>query len=170
MTVALLGVLARADGAAGPSDAGSWQIRDADLYGTASHGGLVWAVGYWGLVRRSDDGGASWSVVAAPARETLFDVAFADRRHGWAVGENGVVLRSVDGGLTWTRQPVTLADESGGREDLGYHTSGCPPSRRGRPGLSATSGSCFASATGSTGSGSMSPWRSSLTTRLRIAS
>jgi photosystem II stability/assembly factor-like uncharacterized protein len=90
----------------------TWTLRDPDLYGVAAHGDRVWAVGYWGSVLRSGDGGSTWEVAPTPVRETLFDVSFADARHGWASGENGTILRSVDGGRSWRRQVVRGTDAS----------------------------------------------------------
>ena len=87
----------------------------ADLYAVDTHGELAWAVGYWGTVLRSSDGGRSWSHQPTPAAETLYAVSFADESHGWAVGANGVVLRSTDGGRSWTRQTISLPDEFEGQ-------------------------------------------------------
>jgi photosystem II stability/assembly factor-like uncharacterized protein len=93
-----------------PARPEGWEIPDPDLYGVAAHGGRVWAVGYWGTLLRSEDGGTSWSRAPAGTTATLFDVSFADERHGWAVGEGGVILRSVDGGASWTRQGALVWD------------------------------------------------------------
>lgn len=102
---------ARGEGSFDPADPSTWEIRDADLYGVASRAERVWAVGYWGTVLRSADGGASWERHPAPTQETLYDVSFADERNGWAVGAHGVVLRSTDGGVSWTRQEVQIETE-----------------------------------------------------------
>jgi photosystem II stability/assembly factor-like uncharacterized protein len=107
--------------AAGPAAPEAWSIPEADLYGVASDGEHVWAVGYWGTVLRSSDGGRSWERAATSVRETLYDVAFADARSGWAVGENGVVLATRDGGASWSRQLVASVDGSGAARPLDLH-------------------------------------------------
>lgn len=122
LALSLAGVT-RAEGRFDPAAPASWEVRDPDLYGVASRAGWVFAVGYWGTVLRSADGGATWSRRPTPTRETLFDVSFADERHGWAVGENGVVLRSTDAGDTWTRQEIRI-EEEGELRPLGLHLFG----------------------------------------------
>jgi len=101
-----------------PSDPSGWFIPHSDLYGVAVQGDRVWAVGYWGTVLRSDDGGRSWEHAPTPTDATLYAVAFADESNGWAVGANGVLLRTTDGGLTWTLLEVTLSDGFGGERPL----------------------------------------------------
>ena len=56
------------------------------------------------VILRTDDGGASWKIVAQPSKYPLTAVAFADAQTGWAVGKHGTILRTVDGGATWTAQ------------------------------------------------------------------
>lgn len=105
-----------------PRHSASWQLPDPDLYEVDVVGDMAWAVGYWGAVLVSEDGGESWSPASTPVDETLFSVSFADARHGWAVGDGGVILRSTDGGRSWTRQePVvtdTFGEEAALRSDL----------------------------------------------------
>lgn len=56
------------------------------------------------LIRRTTNGGASWTTIAPPTSEALFDVAFASSTVVWAVGESGTILRSANAGVTWTTQ------------------------------------------------------------------
>jgi photosystem II stability/assembly factor-like uncharacterized protein len=108
--LALAVALSPAAGAGEEAAAGlapeTWELPHADLYGVASRGEHVWAVGYWGTLLRSRDAGRSWERVATPVHETLFGVDFADARHGFAVGERGVVLRTSDGGASWVLEPT----------------------------------------------------------------
>lgn len=122
----ILGLLPAVVGAGelDPARPESWVLPEPDLYGVASHDEQVWAVGYWGTVLRSRDGGASWTAMETPTRDTLYDVSFADGLHGWAVGENGTVLHTVDGGDSWRLQPVVLEDEIDGRRPLDAHLFG----------------------------------------------
>ena len=102
-----------ARGALDPAQPTSWNLPDADLYAVDLRESTVWAVGYWGTVRMSSDGGQSWQHVLTPVTETLFAVSFADAQHGWAVGGHGVILRSSDGGRSWERQSAEIRDEAG---------------------------------------------------------
>ena len=63
------------------------------------------AVGYYGTVYRTEDGGATWVKGESATQSSLYDVSMADARRGWAVGQRGLILHSEDGGATWTEQP-----------------------------------------------------------------
>lgn len=131
--VAVAGLLAAA-AAAGPAPAGAaeldpdrasrWILPHPDFYDVEARGERAWAVGYWGNVRRSTDGGETWEPVRTPVQTILYSVSFADARHGWAVGAFGTVLRTDDGGRSWTRQEVMLEDEFGDRVPLDSHLFG----------------------------------------------
>ena len=97
-----------------PADEKSWALPLADLYDVAAHGERVWAVGSWGTVLRSADGGGTWTRSPTPTADILFAVSFADSQSGWAVGAHGVILRSTDGGATWEQQVASVADEISG--------------------------------------------------------
>ena len=67
--------------------------------------GRLVAVGEWGHVLLSDDGGGSWrQAESVPTRATLTAVTFADAKRGWAVGHDAVVIHTRDGGETWELQ------------------------------------------------------------------
>jgi photosystem II stability/assembly factor-like uncharacterized protein len=63
-----------------------------------------WAVGDFGTVLHTVDGGITWYRQAAATSAPLTGVAFADAAHGWAVGSGGTVLRTTNGGDTWEVQ------------------------------------------------------------------
>ncbi len=67
----------------------------------------VVAVGYWGAVYVSQDGGNSWTKAKTDTTRLIYGVDMADAKRGWAVGQVGLVLRTEDGGLTWTKQETT---------------------------------------------------------------
>ncbi|WP_374119842.1 WD40/YVTN/BNR-like repeat-containing protein [Pseudomonas mosselii] len=82
----------------------------------AEHG---WAVGHWGAILASADGGEDWTVqrIDSDVDRPLFAVHFFDRRQGVAVGLWSLVLTTDDGGVSWTEQ--TLQPQPGGsRADL----------------------------------------------------
>ncbi|HEX4148832.1 MAG TPA: YCF48-related protein, partial [Pirellulales bacterium] len=75
----------------------------------AEHG---WAVGDWGTIWQTTDGGARWELQASGVGCRLESVQFVDAQNGWAAGglnhpysqtTHGVLLRTHDGGRTWQR-------------------------------------------------------------------
>lgn len=78
-----------------------------------------WAVGHWGAVLATQDGGETWQVQRQDVQEDrpLFAVHFFDARQGVAVGLWSLVLVTRDGGATW--QSVALpAPEGAKKADL----------------------------------------------------
>ena len=78
-----------------------------------------WAVGHWGAILASKDGGDTWQIQRLSSEEDrpLFAVHFFNARQGVAVGLWSLVLTTDDGGKTWTEQ--TLEAPSGSsRADL----------------------------------------------------
>ena len=69
----------------------------------AASANVVWVAGEDGVLLRSTDGGATWSLRDSGSTRHLRAVARAANT-GWAVGDGGTVLRSSDGGQTWTAQ------------------------------------------------------------------
>jgi len=113
LATALLGSAAWADEMP-PASTSAWAIPDPDLYGMDARGSLAWAVGYWGSVFRSGDGGETWKRVPTPTDASLYDVAFGDDENGWAVGAGGTLLRSEDGGRSWESVEVETRDSFDG--------------------------------------------------------
>ncbi len=74
--------------------------------------GRLVAVGEWGHVLLSDDGGGSWrQAESVPTRVTLTAVTFTDAKRGWAVGHDAVVIHTRDGGETWELQHQAPEEE-----------------------------------------------------------
>jgi photosystem II stability/assembly factor-like uncharacterized protein len=94
---------------ASPAAPASLAGLSENLYGVdmLEDGRRVWAVGAFGSVFRSADGGRTWEAQETHVVEPLFDVAFADPEHGIVVGKSGIVLRTTDGGATWRRADGT---------------------------------------------------------------
>jgi photosystem II stability/assembly factor-like uncharacterized protein len=64
----------------------------------AQHG---WAVGFYGSIIATDDGGASWHVqeqAVSYEKPWFSGVHFADLKNGWVVGEGGAIWHTTSGG------------------------------------------------------------------------
>ncbi len=70
------------------------------------------AVGYYGTVYWTDDGGETWNKGITDTSRLLYSVSMADAQYGWAVGQMGTILRTEDGGASWLKQP-NLKGEQG---------------------------------------------------------
>jgi len=69
------------------------------------------AVGYYGAIYWTDDGGEHWHKGKVDTKQLLYSVSMADVENGWAVGQLGTILRTNDGGRSWHRQPNLKEDE-----------------------------------------------------------
>jgi photosystem II stability/assembly factor-like uncharacterized protein len=63
-----------------------------------------WAVGEYGEILKTTDGGVTWLAEASGTHQSLQQARMLDANHGWATGMNGTVLRTNDGGATWALQ------------------------------------------------------------------
>jgi len=63
-----------------------------------------WAVGDFGTISHTTDGGRTWHLENSHTTEMLFDVDFVDDQNGWISGRSGMILHTDDGGETWERQ------------------------------------------------------------------
>jgi photosystem II stability/assembly factor-like uncharacterized protein len=61
-----------------------------------------YAVGEYGAIIKTTDGGITWSTLSSGTPSDLISVFFPDVNTGYAVGENGAVIKTTDGGITWT--------------------------------------------------------------------
>lgn len=77
-----------------------------------------WAVGHWGAILATTDGGETWRIQRLSTEEDrpLFAVHFFDAQRGVAVGLWSLVLLTQDGGATWTEQHVS--PKAGTKSDL----------------------------------------------------
>ena len=71
-----------------------------------------WAVGHWGVVLHTVDGGDTWEVQRSDVTQArpLFAVHFSDPRHGVAVGLWSIVLVTEDGGKNWQTVNVPIPE------------------------------------------------------------
>ena len=63
-----------------------------------------WAVGNWGIILATHDGGETWVVQRQDLSvdRPLFTVHFINSQQGWAGGLWSLLLRTADGGAHWT--------------------------------------------------------------------
>jgi len=122
-TAALFGLLLGA-GLAGPGQAAdqpdqltavqSALASKALLTDSARAGKRIVAVGAYGNIVYSDDGGEHWQqAVQVPTQVLLTAVTFIDERNGWAAGHDSLILRTRDGGVNWEivyQDPVPAGD------------------------------------------------------------
>lgn len=84
---------------------------------------LGWAVGHWGLILSTQDGGENWAIQRSDLGndQPLLAVHFFDERRGTAVGLWSLILRTEDGGKTWQTVAPPTTDQTR-RFDLNlYH-------------------------------------------------
>lgn len=74
----------------------------------ALHG---WAVGKQGLLRRTTDGGRSWTPQDADTAMDLRRIVLVDGGRGWIVGDHGTILATTDDGATWHAQRSGTDDD-----------------------------------------------------------
>ena len=68
------------------------------------------AVGEYGTILRTTDGGATWARRWGSTRKKLLGVDFIDANTGLAVGEGGLILKTTDGGATWVGKTAGFHD------------------------------------------------------------
>jgi len=66
-----------------------------------------YAVGDSGLIRKSTNGGDTWSTQSSGVTVNLNAVHFANANRGWAVGDDGTILYTANGGTTWQDQSIS---------------------------------------------------------------
>lgn len=64
----------------------------------------VWAVGDFGTILSTTDGGAKWVAQSVGTTESLRAVSFVDANRGWVLAGDGAIFSTVDGGTTWSAQ------------------------------------------------------------------
>jgi photosystem II stability/assembly factor-like uncharacterized protein len=77
-----------------------------------------WAVGHWGVILHTSDGGENWVLQRSDTGvdRPLFSVHFTDAEHGLAVGLWSLVLATRDGGKTWSEVRLPPPPEGGGAD------------------------------------------------------
>lgn len=94
------------------------------LLDVANAGPRLVAVGEFGHIALSDDGGKVWrQAKTVPTQSTLTSVVFIDAQNGWAAGHDKTILVTADGGETWT---VQYSREISTASGLTLEVRGCP--------------------------------------------
>ncbi len=86
-------------------------VHDDLLAIDGRHNGNKTAVGKFGLIFSTQDGGKTWQRRPSGTAKTLSAVSFADHEHGFVVGSGGTVLASDDGGAAWRAQNSGTKDQ-----------------------------------------------------------
>ena len=75
-----------------------------------------WAVGGQGGVpiRKTIDGGKTWTAQWAGTSSWLLDVSFANATNGWIVGDAGTILSTTNGGSLWTKDSSGITNKLSG--------------------------------------------------------
>jgi photosystem II stability/assembly factor-like uncharacterized protein len=68
----------------------------------------AWAVGNYGAIYHTANGGQSWDPRDSGTKSPLFSIDFGDAQHGWAVGRSSEIRATADGGKTWSAQKSPL--------------------------------------------------------------
>ncbi len=71
-----------------------------DVYFVNSNTG--WAVGNYGMVLKTTDGGNNWTNLSFVTIDNLYSIFFLDANNGWAGGKWGTLLKTADRGINWT--------------------------------------------------------------------
>jgi photosystem II stability/assembly factor-like uncharacterized protein/PKD repeat protein len=68
-----------------------------------------YAVGNGGVIYKTTNSGAGWTLKTSGVSVQLWDVAFVNDTVGYVVGDNGTILKTMDAGTSWSAQPVNFA-------------------------------------------------------------
>ena len=63
-----------------------------------------WAVGSFGAIVHTTDGGENWNQQTSGTNKDLNCVCFTDNATGWTCGSQGTILKTTDGGDSWSLQ------------------------------------------------------------------
>ena len=63
-----------------------------------------WAVGNYGTMLHTTNGGTTWTAQTSGSGSWLYGVFFINSNLGWEVGNNGTIIHTTDGGTSWSGQ------------------------------------------------------------------
>jgi len=103
----------------------SWQVQAKLLTGhddlfaiDGRRDGTQAAVGRFGMILLTRDGGKTWQEQPSGTSRALSAISFADHQHGFIAGSGGTILTTSDGGVTWRAQAAGTEEQL-----LGVHAS-----------------------------------------------
>ncbi len=70
-------------------------------------GSTGWICGNAGIIKKTTDGGLTWSYQSSGIAATLHGIDFINANEGWASSNSGEIIHTTDGGATWTPQVST---------------------------------------------------------------
>lgn len=76
----------------------------ANMIDLARNGDAIFAIGDWGVILKSEDGGETWVQKPSPISVMLNKIVFVDEKQGWIVGHDASILVTKDGGESWAIQ------------------------------------------------------------------
>jgi photosystem II stability/assembly factor-like uncharacterized protein len=69
---------------------------------------VIYAVGDFGTILKSVNGGQTWAQQTSPTDNFLFKTYFVNKSTGWIAGDNGIILKTIDGGKSWFIQDTPV--------------------------------------------------------------
>ncbi len=69
------------------------------------------AVGSYGTIINTTNGGTNWTLQTSGTSNTLLGVYFVSLTTGWAVGYNGTILKTTNSGSSWVTQSSGITDD-----------------------------------------------------------
>lgn len=90
------------------TDSHGWCVQNPVPYGASSlkmvDRNLGWAIGSFGTIVKTLDGGLSWSIQVAGGADWFGDIVAIDANTAWAVGAKGTIIKTSNGGASWVKQ------------------------------------------------------------------
>jgi hypothetical protein len=77
----------------------------------APHSSTQWRIGAAGIIARSKDAGAHWTLQSSGVITDLLAGSAASKKICWIVGRAGTILRTTDGGAHWSKVPPPVVDD-----------------------------------------------------------
>jgi photosystem II stability/assembly factor-like uncharacterized protein len=63
---------------------------------------IGYAVGNYGTVLRTIDGGTNWNILNTNTTKDLNGIFFNNSNYGFVVGDSGIIITTIDSGINWT--------------------------------------------------------------------
>jgi len=88
-------------------DESGWYLQYENLDDITYYGihfineNIGWIVGYNGTIKKTVDGGDSWTLQQSGVTSNLWDISFINDQLGWICGSNNTILKTENGGESW---------------------------------------------------------------------